>query len=243
MTIRFASALLALALPICAQDPAASQVENVFYKAYYLEKGQRDFAGAMTLYEQFLEKAPEHKLAQEAALLHFRLLDRTGKTKERDAFREKYAKLLGNVADAPARAERSEEAEDAGDRPARGERGQRGQRGGQRGGLFGMLRGDTKVADMSEEQLKELKDGIEQSSQMIERFREARPEMAEKMETAIGNLKKALDANKLDDAQKAIDALREAFPQRRRGGGGEGDAGGRGGNRRGGGGGGGGGGN
>lgn len=98
MKIRFASALLALSLPLFAQDPAASETEAIFYKAFYLEKGQKDFAGAMALYEQFLGKAPEHKLAAEAAKQQFGLLDRTGKTKERDAFKAKYEKLLGNVA-------------------------------------------------------------------------------------------------------------------------------------------------
>lgn len=131
MKIRFASALLALALPLCAQEPAA-QAENLFYKAFYLERGPRDFAGAMALYEQFLAAAPDHKLATEAAKQQFALLDRTGKTKERDAFKEKYGKLLGNVvavgaADAPAgdRPGRGAGAGDAprGERPARGEGG------------------------------------------------------------------------------------------------------------------------
>src|SRR5262249_30498639 len=54
MKIRVASLLLALALPLTAQEPVADQTEAIFYKAYYLEKGQRDFAGAMSLYEQFL---------------------------------------------------------------------------------------------------------------------------------------------------------------------------------------------
>jgi hypothetical protein len=102
MKFRFASALLALALPLAAQAPAASEVEVMFYKAFYLEKGQRDFVGAMALYEEFLAKAPEHKLAAEAAKQNFQLLDRTGKTKERDAFKTKYASLLGNIANAPA---------------------------------------------------------------------------------------------------------------------------------------------
>ncbi|CAN0512754.1 unnamed protein product, partial [Discosporangium mesarthrocarpum] len=131
MKFRFASALLALALPICAQDADSSQFEGVFYKAYYLEKGQRDFAGAMALYESFLEKAPKHKLAKEAAKQQFRLLDRTGKTEARDAFKAKYKDLLGNIANAPSRPERGE-----GDRGGRGEggRGERGQGGDRRRG-------------------------------------------------------------------------------------------------------------
>ncbi len=103
MKIRFASALLALALPLMAQDPVASDVEVLFYKAFYLEKGPKDHAAAMELYQKFLDKAPEHKLAGEAAKQQFRLLDATGKTKERDAFKAKYEKLIGNLqAAAPA---------------------------------------------------------------------------------------------------------------------------------------------
>ena len=41
MNIRFTSALLALALPVLAQGDAASAPENLFYKAFYLEKGTR----------------------------------------------------------------------------------------------------------------------------------------------------------------------------------------------------------
>ena len=102
MKIRFASALLALALPILAQDPVATDAEVLFYKAYYLEKGPKDHAAAMELYQKFLDKAPEHKLATEAAKQQYRLLDQTGKSKERDAFKAKYEKLLGNIQPAPA---------------------------------------------------------------------------------------------------------------------------------------------
>lgn len=102
MKIRFASALLALALPVLAQDPIASDAEVMFYKAYYLEKGPKDHAAAMELYQKFLDKAPEHKLAAEAAKQQYRLLDQTGKSKERDAFKAKYEKLLGNIQPAPA---------------------------------------------------------------------------------------------------------------------------------------------
>ncbi|MBL8738461.1 MAG: hypothetical protein JNL12_18670 [Planctomycetes bacterium] len=102
MKIRFASALLALALPVLAQDPTATDAEVLFYKAYYLEKGPKDHAAAMELYQKFLDKAPEHKLAAEAAKQQYRLLDQTGKSKERDAFKAKYEKLLGNIQPAPA---------------------------------------------------------------------------------------------------------------------------------------------
>src|SRR5262249_14288010 len=106
----------------------AANVENLFYKAYWLENGPRDRAGAMVLYEQFLAQAPEHALAQKAAERQFGLLTATGKTKDAEAFAKKYEKLLGTVAvGAPA---------SGGDNPdgqgqrGEGRRGQRGQRGG-----------------------------------------------------------------------------------------------------------------
>lgn len=277
MKLRFASVLLALALPLCAQDPAATDpTEAIFYKAFFLEKGQRDFVGAMALYEQFLAKAPEHKLAGDAAKQQFQLLDRTGKTKERDAFKAKYEKLLGNVATAPAGGGGGDAA-GRGDRPARGEGGERPAGGGagagggarmdpaarladlekqlakakeegkeeevkriseqierakagrgaggggqpgqgaRRGGLFGAL-GGKKIAEMTDEEITQLKDGLGAAAPMIERMKEGNPEAAGKMEKGVADLKKALDAGNKEDAQKAMDALREAMPRRGRGG-------------------------
>ncbi|MCK5944357.1 MAG: hypothetical protein KAI24_20385, partial [Planctomycetes bacterium] len=217
MKIRIASTLLALALPLVAQEPASSQVEATFYKAFYLEKGQRDFAGAMTLYQQFLEKAPTHKLAKEAAKQQFRLLDRTGKTKERDAFKAKYKELIGDLATStrPARPQRGE----GNDRPERGDRGGRGgfggDRGGRRGGMRGMMqlmRGDAKVSEMSEEQVAQLKEGLAGATGMIDRMREMMgDEVANKLEKSAADLKKALDAGKMEDADKALNSLKEAF--------------------------------
>jgi len=149
MKIRIASLLLALALPLAAQEPVAAETEAMFYKAFYLEKGQRDFAGAMALYEQFLAKAPEHKLAKEAATQQFRLLDQTGKTKERDAFKAKYEKLLGNVASAPAAG--------AGERPARADGEGRGDRAG--GGAGGRTDMAARVAELEKQIEKARADG------------------------------------------------------------------------------------
>ena len=281
MTIRIASLFLALALPLTAQDAGGpTEPETMFYKAFYLEKGQRDFAGAMALYEQFLAKAPEHKLAGEAARQQFRLLDATGKTKERDAFKAKYEKLLGNVAataPTPAVQERPARGGEGGERPARGEGGAAGGRpdtaarmaelekqlaaakeagnadevkrleqqiermksmgnrgqggpggtGGRgRGGLMGAVMGGKPVAEMSDEEIGQLKSGIEQSSQMIDMMRERNPEQADKLEKGVADLKKALDAGDKAAAQTALDALKSAMPARggrgnRGGGGGE----------------------
>ena len=250
MKIRFASALLALALPLMAQDPVTSDVEVLFYKAFYLEKGPKDHAAAMELYQKFLDKAPEHKLASEAAKQQFRLLDATGKTKERDAFKAKYEKLIGNLqAAAPAEgarggagrgesggrpdmaarvaelekqlekakadgnAEEVKKLEQQIERAKQGGRGQGGP-GGARGGVMGMLRGDKKLKDMSAEEITQIKDGLGGATQMIDRIRDmGNEELADKMEAGIGSLKKALDGNDMDAAQKAVDELKAAMPQ------------------------------
>jgi hypothetical protein len=250
MKIRFASALLALALPLMAQDPVTSDVEVLFYKAFYLEKGPKDHAAAMELYQKFLDKAPEHKLASEAAKQQFRLLDATGKTKERDAFKAKYEKLIGNLqAAAPAEgarggagrgeggarpdmaarvaelekqlekakadgnAEEVKKLEQQIERAKQGGRGQGGP-GGARGGVMGMLRGDKKLKDMSAEEITQIKDGLGGATQMIDRIRDmGNEELADKMEAGIGSLKKALDGNDMDAAQKALDELKAAMPQ------------------------------
>src|SRR5262245_14866541 len=264
MKIRIASTLLALMLPLAAQEPAANN-EAIFYKAFYLDKGAKDFANAMVLYEQFLNAVPDHKLAKEAAENQYALLGRMGKNKERDAFKAKYEKLLGNAAPAPA----------AGDRPAGGgadaprgrgegqgrpgggaggdmqarmaelekqlakakEEGnteeakkleqqieqmkQRAARGGAPGaGRGGVMFGTKKIADMTDDEIKQLKDSVANSEQRIERTRERNPELADKMSAGYANLKKALDANNKEDAQKALDALREMIPRGGRGGGG-----------------------
>ncbi|MGE3173558.1 MAG: hypothetical protein AB7O97_13120 [Planctomycetota bacterium] len=105
MMTRFAAAaLFALALPLVAQDADANPAEATFYKAYWLENGERNFAAAMVLYDQFLEQAPEHRLAREAARFQFGLLTRTGKADAAAVFAKKHQKLLGDVATgSPAR--------------------------------------------------------------------------------------------------------------------------------------------
>lgn len=260
MKIRFASALLALALPVLAQDPVATDAEVLFYKAYYLEKGPKDHAAAMELYQKFLDKAPEHKLAAEAAKQQYRLLDQTGKSKERDAFKAKYEKLLGNVQPAPAggetargggargegggrpdmqariaelekqlekakadgNAEEVKRLEQQLERARQG--GGRGQGGpGGRGGLMGLLRSDKALKDMSAEEIGQIKESLKGASTMIERFREmGNEELADKFEGGVSALQKALDANDMEAAQKAIDEVKKAMPQGGRGRGGQG---------------------
>lgn len=272
MKFRIASALFALALPLAAQTPTAPEAELMFYKAFYLEKGQRDFVGAMALYEEFLQKAPDHKFAAEAAKANFKLLNSTGKTKERDAFKAKYAKLIGDAAnEQPAADSRPGPGRNApGGDEGRGPGGrmdpqarlaelekqlekakadgdtdtqkrleqqiertkQMAERGpGQgraRGGLFGLLAGDKKFADMTDEEKANLQKGVEQSTTMIDRMREnGQDDLADKLETNVAALKKALEAKDDAAAQKAIDALKESFGSMRRPGGQGGGAGGR----------------
>ncbi|HEX6810491.1 MAG TPA: hypothetical protein VF384_02605 [Planctomycetota bacterium] len=293
MKIRTATALLALMLPLAAQDPAAAN-EAIFYKAFYLEKGARDRENASVLYEQFLNAAPDHKLAKEAATLQYHLLGQMGKTKEQGAFKTKYEKLLGNVAPAPAAGDRGagggadaprggrgdgqgraagggdmqarmaelekqlakakeegndEEVKKLEDQIARmkqmAERGGRGGAGaggpgGMGRGAFGVLRGNKKYSEMTDEEKTQLKDAVGMAQGMADRQRDnGNEDAAKKIETATADLKKALEGNKPEDIQKALDAVRAAMPARGGRGGGGGDAGGGGGNRGGGGGGGG----
>jgi len=262
MKIRFASALLALALPILAQDPVATDAEVLFYKAYYLEKGPKDHAAAMELYQKFLDKAPEHKLATEAAKQQYRLLDQTGKSKERDAFKAKYEKLLGNIQPAPAggeaarggagrgeggarpdmqariaelekllekakadgNAEEVKRLEQQLERTRQGGRGQGGPGGaGGRGGVMRLLGSDKALKDMSAEEIGQIKEGLAGATTMVDRIRDmGNEEMADKLEDGIGALQKALDANDMEAAQKAVDELKKVMPQGGRGRGGQG---------------------
>ncbi|MCA8975330.1 MAG: hypothetical protein KDC98_11455, partial [Planctomycetes bacterium] len=180
MRTRFVSALLALALPICAQDPSA-EAENNFYKAFYLEKGARDFSGAMELYAKFLAAAPDHKLAKTAAQQQFGLLNKTGRTKERDAFREKYAALLGG-ADAPR--ERPARGEDEGDADApRGRDEGDAPRGRGQGGFGGRGQGfdpAARTAELEKELAKAKEDGDEEQAARLTRQLERMKQFAER---------------------------------------------------------------
>lgn len=117
LTALFSAALLAL--PIYAQDkaiattppkqdtPAAEPAENaMFYRAYYLERGERRGDEAIALYKKFLEAAPKSRYAGKAAANTLALLNRAGKVEEADAWKAKYADVLKNAdvagpADAP----------------------------------------------------------------------------------------------------------------------------------------------
>jgi tetratricopeptide (TPR) repeat protein len=272
MMMRSAATLFALAMPLLAQAKAPTEHEAIFYKAFYLERAERDHANAMVLYEQFLAAAPDHKYAKMAAERQLDLLTRTGKSKEAQAFAEKHEKLLGKGAAAAA----GEPAKPAGDaprgegrgegRPPEGGRGEgrppEGARpnpqeriaalekqiteakeagdeakvkelttrlermkqmaagGGQGGRRAGGLFGTKKLAEMTAEELEQFKGGVERMGTFVERMKENPNATEEQIKTAETNyeaLKKALDENKLEDAQKALDKLRELMQRRRNG--------------------------
>ena len=221
MTMRFASVLLALALPVLAQDPAAAAAENSFYKAFYLEKGERDFAGAMTLYGQFLAANPDHKLAKVAAEQNYGLLTRTGKAKEADEFKAKYGKLLGGRAAAPAAGTAAPAAQDPATPPAgeaprtRGAEGQGREQMAQR--LERMKEelkkaqesGDTAAAERLEAQIKRMEEAGARGGEPGQ----AAPGGRQRMQVKFSDMsKEQLDefkGQRLDMMSGMIDRLRE----------------------------------
>lgn len=283
MMTRWTLAALLLALPLSAQTPAVSDGEAMFYKAYWLQKSERRFAESLVLYDQFLQLAPRHALARQAATNRLELLTQLGDLAAARTFAKQYEALLGKVAiGSPAGAEQQPGSGEAGDEGAprggraRGGRGSRQGRGGNRqeelataekaleeakaagdddrvaeltqrverlqgggreggnrgrgrgrgdrGGRGGSMRvfmGDTKVADMSDEQRTQLREGLANMGPMMERMRERMSEEQVKaLDSSIKALEKALDDDQVEAAQKALDKLRESMPWRRRGGGG-----------------------
>ena len=84
-----------------------------------------------------------------------------------------------------------------------------------------LFMGDTKIADMSEEERTQLGEGLANMGPMMERMRERMSEeQAKALDASIKALDKALDDDDLEAAQKALDKLRESLPWRGRGGGG-----------------------
>jgi hypothetical protein len=126
------------------------------------------------------------------------------------------AKESGDT-EAAARLERQIQRMEQGGQPG-GQRGQRGQ-----GGPGGRM-APPKFAEMSKEEIEEFKttrlDGM---TRFIDRIREMQgDEAAKKIEDGIAEVKKALDAGKTEDAQKAYDKMMEGMRGGRRGGGGGG---------------------
>ena len=103
----------------------------------------------------------------------------------------------------------------------RGNRGSRGNRG---------MGPTKKLAEMNAEELQQFKDGLSRWDGMLDRMRDSMTEeQVQKFETSLAAVKKALDANKLDEAQAAMDAIRATMPRMgggNRGGNGQGGRGG-----------------
>lgn len=230
MTMRFASVLLALALPVLAQDPAAAAAETSFYKAFYLEKGERDFAGAMTLYGQFLAANPDHKLAKVAAEQNYGLLTRTGKAKEAEEFKAKYGKLLSGRAAAPAAAGAAAPAAQDPAQPPAGEgprnRGAEGQGREQMAQRLERMKeelqkakesGDTAAAERLEAQIKRMEEGAARGGEPGQ----AGPGGRQRMQVKFADMtKEQLDefkGQRLDMMSGMIDRLRENGQEERAG--------------------------
>lgn len=166
-----------LSLPILAQDhagatptkqdvPAAEPAENtMFYRAYYLERGERRSDEAIALYKKFLEAAPKSRYAGKAAANTLALLNRAGKVEDADAFKTKYAEVLKN-ADVSGPSDAG-----AGDAAGAG-RGQRGAggpggQGGNRPNLDELKKQLEKAkADGKEEDAKKLEEQIKRIEEM-----------------------------------------------------------------------------
>jgi hypothetical protein len=103
MIIR-SSFILALALPLIAQDkvaPIKAGSVASFYKAYFLDKeGAKDkksTAKAIELYTAFLSQNKGHKLAGRAAANCVVLLYANGDSKKADAFGAQYGKVMADA--------------------------------------------------------------------------------------------------------------------------------------------------
>jgi tetratricopeptide (TPR) repeat protein len=165
---RTLAALTMLALPIAAQEAKGTTTDPdaVFFKAFYLEKGERQNRQALELYQQFLAANPSHKYSKKAAQNAFGLYQQLGQLEEGEKFKAKYSELLKDASDAAApqperragEGRRGEGAPPQGDRP----------RGGQR---LAQLREDLEKAKAAGDDAK-AKELEEQIKQLEERMRQ-----------------------------------------------------------------------
>lgn len=68
--------------------------EELFHEAFYRDRGERDVARALRLYRKFLEVAPKHERAGDAARYALNLLKQNRRNDEAQAFSKKWAALL-----------------------------------------------------------------------------------------------------------------------------------------------------
>lgn len=216
-------ALVALCcLPLAAQARPGENVDNLFYRAFFLERGQRDYAAAAKLYQDFLGKAPDSRFAARAARSAYGLLARLDRAEEAEAFRSSHAEILGQ-----SKAVAKTSAEEA-EPPGAGERG-RGRRGGsagrggrrgggergRRGGAFSIFNSDQKLTEMDDEAIAEFRTSLERIAGFVDRMRDGgREQQAERLETAIKKINEHLDAGKVAEAQKVFQELRAGFRRR-----------------------------
>jgi len=201
MMTRTLAVLTMLALPLAAQEARSATTtdpETLFYKAFYLEKGERQNKQALELYQQFLAANPSHKYSKKAAQNAYGLFPQLGQLEEGDKFKAKYSELLKDASDAAA--PRPGEGRPAAGGGAPGER----PRGGRLQGLRDELEKAKAAGD--DAKVKELEEQIKQAEA-------ARPaggpggrrggvlfsdrKISELNETELGEFKTALDSENI----------------------------------------------
>ncbi|GEM_PF-1841665 len=164
--------------------------DALFYKAFYLYRGENKFEQAIELFKAYLEKAPRSRLAAVAARNTLNLLYRVNRMDEADAFRERFAGLLARGPRGPregrvgregrGRRERAgREGRGRTDRPVRGRGGDRGPRAGRRDPAARLR--------MIEERLQTLEKNLEKAREG------GNGEEIERLERRLENLKRAYE--------------------------------------------------
>lgn len=74
--------------------PASTEHDHLFYKAYFLERGERKLPQAIELYQEFLTKAGKSGYAPRAANYLVNCLNRANRLDEAREVKEKYSELL-----------------------------------------------------------------------------------------------------------------------------------------------------
>lgn len=225
MMLRTLTWIALFTLPLTAQARPAETVDHIFYRAFFLERGQRDYAGAAKLYQEFLSQAPDSRFAARAARSAYGLLARLDRQEAAEAFRKSHTKILGETeaiaekADAVAKPSDGDAAKPpAASEPRRGRRGGRGgggRRGGGRGGAFSIFSSDQKLTEMDDQAIAEFRTSLERISGFTDRMRQGgREQQAEQLEASIVKINAHLDAGKIAEAQKVLEAMRAGFRRR-----------------------------
>jgi hypothetical protein len=229
-SLSIAFALLLLPVPaVCQSGPPknakADAAEQQLFHAFWLDRAEGKTTEAVQLYREFLTANPKHEQAPRAAAYALVLLRRSD-TSEAERFTREHAALLEQV-DADLLTD---------DRAGRGRgRGRgRGGRGGGRAGGRGAgraggrgVRGGTTdtppnpltarmpvpLDQMSAEQRQEF---VARYSQLADQYiAELRAEdqaaRAEQLTKSIAEIRKLIDGDKLQDAQRAIERMQRSI--------------------------------